>query len=75
VLTVVGGKVVQSVMVDTGRVPRRNVGNEFRLFGPGPSGVPTIFRIRPTLPVSWHPEEVKVTAEAASALSGTSIPL
>ncbi|GCA64929.1 hypothetical protein KIPB_016155, partial [Kipferlia bialata] len=53
---VVGGKVVQSVMVDTGKVPRDThvvctQGNEFRLLSLSPSGVPTLLRLRPTLPV------------------------
>ncbi|GCA65358.1 hypothetical protein KIPB_016936, partial [Kipferlia bialata] len=41
--------------------PKSHRGNEFRLFSLPPSGVPTLLRLRPTLPVSWHPEEVKVT--------------
>ncbi|GIQ92327.1 hypothetical protein KIPB_016028, partial [Kipferlia bialata] len=30
-----------------------------------------LLRLRPTLPVSWHPEEVKVTKDAAAVLEGT----
>ncbi|GCA63073.1 hypothetical protein KIPB_007688, partial [Kipferlia bialata] len=75
VLTVVGGEVVQSVMVKTAKVPKEThvvctQGNEFRLFILSAWGVPTLLRIRPTLPVSWQPDGVTVTEEAASALTG-----